>query len=69
LAKSVTKPAEHAFNRSRKKRGPINATFGAYGGSPQKGGRHLGNKITGCEFQVPQNLRKLSNVYANNCMP
>src|SRR5262249_21905376 len=25
--------------------------------------------LTGCEFQVPQNLRKLINVYANNFMP
>ena len=31
MAKSVTKPAEHAFNRSRKKRGPVNAKLGGLG--------------------------------------
>ena len=27
------------------------------------------NHITGCEFQIPQNLRRLINVYASNFMP
>jgi hypothetical protein len=25
--------------------------------------------LTGCEFQVPQNLRRLINVYASTFMP
>jgi ATP-dependent exoDNAse (exonuclease V) alpha subunit len=28
-----------------------------------------GSELTGCKFQVPQNLRRLINVYAINFMP
>ena len=38
-------------------------------GRPPESTRSGSYQLTGCEFQVPQNLRRLINVYASTFMP